>query len=48
MAMAIAFMSNGQHSLYLKDISELASMLPPKTWKLVVEAADDIKEEGLT
>jgi hypothetical protein len=46
--MAIAFMGNGQLSLYLKDIPELASLLPPKTWMIVVEAAEVIKEEGLT
>jgi hypothetical protein len=44
----ITFIGNGQNLLYLQDILDLISLLPPKTWKIVVKVATIIKEEGLT
>ena len=45
--MAIAFMGNGQHLFYRKDILEKAGVQPPKTYEDVIAAAKVIKEKGL-
>jgi len=45
--MAIAFMGNGQHLIYRKDILEKAGVQPPKTYEEVIAAAKVIKEKGL-
>jgi multiple sugar transport system substrate-binding protein len=45
--MAIAFMGNGQHLFYRKDILEKAGVEPPKTYDDVLAAAAKIKEAGL-
>lgn len=45
--MAIAFMGNGQHLFYRKDILEKAGVQPPKTYDDVLAAAAKIKEAGL-
>ncbi|MGE0282216.1 MAG: ABC transporter substrate-binding protein [Rhizobiaceae bacterium] len=44
---AIAFMGNGQHLIYRKDILEQAGVQPPKTYEEVLAAAKAIKEKGL-
>ncbi|WP_374624055.1 ABC transporter substrate-binding protein, partial [Devosia sp.] len=45
--MAIAFMGNGQHLFYRKDILEKAGVEAPKTYDDVLAAAAKIKEAGL-
>ena len=45
--MAIAFMGNGQHMFYRKDILEKAGVAVPKTWEEVLAAAEAIKAAGL-
>ena len=45
--MAIAFMGNGQHLFYRKDILEKAGLQPPKTYDEVLAAAKVIKDKGL-
>jgi len=45
--MAIAFMGNGQHLFYRKDILEQAGVQPPKTYEDVLAAAKAIKDKGL-
>ncbi|MBK8084131.1 MAG: extracellular solute-binding protein [Devosia sp.] len=45
--MAIAFMGNGQHLFYRKDILEKAGVEAPKTYDDVLAAAARIKEAGL-
>ncbi|QYO77202.1 ABC transporter substrate-binding protein [Devosia salina] len=45
--MAIAFMGNGQHMFYRKDILEKAGVEPPKSYDDVLAAAAAIKEAGL-
>ncbi len=45
--MAIAFLGNGQHLFYRKDILEKAGIEPPKTYEDMVAAAKVIKEKGL-
>jgi multiple sugar transport system substrate-binding protein len=45
--MAIAFMGNGQHLFYRKDILEKAGVEPPKSYDDVLAAAAKIKEAGL-
>lgn len=45
--MAIAFMGNGQHLFYRKDILEQAGVQPPKTYDDVLAAAAAIKEAGV-
>jgi multiple sugar transport system substrate-binding protein len=41
--MAIAFMGNGQHLFYRKDILEQAGVEPPKSYEDVLGAAEAIK-----
>lgn len=45
--MAIAFMGNGQHMFYRKDILEEAGVEPPKSYEDVLAAAKAIKDAGL-
>ncbi len=45
--MAIAFMGNGQHLFYRKDILDKAGVAAPKTYDDVLAAAAKIKEAGL-
>ncbi|AVF04410.1 MAG: extracellular solute-binding protein [Devosia indica] len=45
--MAIAFMGNGQHMFYRKDILEQAGVQPPTSYDDVLAAAAAIKEAGL-
>jgi multiple sugar transport system substrate-binding protein len=45
--MAIAFMGNGQHLFYRKDILEKAGVAAPKTYEDVLAAAKAIKDKGL-
>lgn len=45
--MAIAFMGNGQHMFYRKDILEKAGVQPPKSYEEVLAAAQAIKDAGL-
>ncbi len=45
--MAIAFMGNGQHLFYRKDILEKAGVAEPKSYADVIAAAKAIKEAGL-
>lgn len=45
--MAIAFMGNGQHLFYRKDILEQAGVEAPKSYDDVLAAAKAIKEAGL-
>lgn len=45
--MAIAFMGNGQHMFYRKDILEKAGVEPPKSYDDVLAAAAAIKDAGL-
>lgn len=46
--MAIAFMGNGQHLFYRKDILEKAGITnPPATWDEVLADAQIIKDKGL-
>lgn len=45
--MAIAFMGNGQHLFYRKDILEQAGVEPPKSYDDVLAAAKTIKDKGL-
>jgi multiple sugar transport system substrate-binding protein len=45
--MAIAFMGNGQHMFYRKDILEQAGVEPPTSYDEVLAAAAKIKEAGL-
>lgn len=45
--MAIAFMGNGQHLFYRKDILEQAGVQPPKSYDEVLAAAKAIKDKGL-
>lgn len=45
--MAIAFMGNGQHLIFRKDILEKAGVQPPKTYEDVLAAAKAIKDKGL-
>jgi len=45
--MAIAFMGNGQHLFYRKDILEQAGVEPPQSYEDVLAAAAAIKEAGL-
>ena len=45
--MAIAFMGNGQHLFYRKDILEQAGVAPPTSYDEVLAAAQKIKDAGL-
>lgn len=45
--MAIAFMGNGQHLFYRKDILEEAGVEPPKSYDDILAAAQVIKDKGL-
>lgn len=45
--MAIAFMGNGQHLFYRKDILEKAGLAVPASWEDVLAAAQVIKDQGL-
>jgi ABC-type glycerol-3-phosphate transport system substrate-binding protein len=45
--MAVAFMGNGQHLIFRKDILEKAGVQPPKTYEDVLAAAKAIKDKGL-
>ena len=45
--MAIAFMGNGQHMFYRKDILDKAGVAAPKTYDDVLAAAMAIKDKGL-
>lgn len=45
--MAIAFLGNGQHLFYRKDILEKAGLEVPKSYEDMVAAAKVIKEKGL-
>lgn len=45
--MAIAFMGNGQHMFYRKDVLEQAGVEPPTSYDEVLAAAAKIKEAGL-
>lgn len=45
--MAIAFMGNGQHMFYRKDVLEEAGVEPPKSYEDVLAAAKAIKDAGL-
>ena len=45
--MAIAFMGNGQHLFYRKDILEKAGVAEPKSYEDVLAAAKAIKDAGL-
>jgi multiple sugar transport system substrate-binding protein len=45
--MAIAFMGNGQHLFYRKDILDQAGVAEPKSWDDVLAAAKAIKDAGL-
>ena len=45
--MAIAFMGNGQHLFYRKDILAKAGLQPPKTYEDVIADAKIIKDKGL-
>ena len=45
--MAIAFMGNGQHLFYRKDILEKASLEVPKSYEELLAAAQIIKDKGL-
>ena len=45
---AIAFMANAQHLMYRKDMLEEAGVEPPSTYEEVIEAAEAIKEAGVS
>lgn len=45
--MAIAFMGNGQHMFYRKDILDKAGVAVPKSYEEVLAAAKAIKDAGL-
>jgi multiple sugar transport system substrate-binding protein len=45
--MAIAFMGNGQHLFYRKDILEQAGVAAPKSYEEVLAAAEAIKAKGI-
>ncbi|MBD8065865.1 extracellular solute-binding protein [Devosia sp. PTR5] len=45
--MAIAFMGNGQHLFYRKDVLEKAGVQPPKSYDDVLAAAKAIKDAGI-
>ena len=45
--MAVAFMGNGQHLFYRKDILEKAGLPVPTSWEDVLAAAQIIKDKGL-
>jgi ABC-type glycerol-3-phosphate transport system substrate-binding protein len=45
--MAIAFMGNGQHLFYRKDILEQAGVAPPASYEDVLAAAEAIKSKGI-
>lgn len=45
--MAIAFMGNGQHMFYRKDVLEEAGVEPPKSYEDVLAAAKAIKDAGM-
>ncbi len=45
--MAIAFMGNGQHLFYRKDILEKAGLTAPTSWEDVLADAQIIKDQGL-
>ena len=45
--MAIAFMGNGQHLFYRKDILEKAGLAVPASWEDVLADAQIIKDKGL-
>ncbi len=45
--MAIAFMGNGQHLFYRKDILEQAGLAVPTSWEDVLADAQIIKDKGL-
>lgn len=45
--MAIAFMGNGQHMFYRKDVLEKAGVAVPKTYEEVLAAAKAIKDAGI-
>ncbi|KFL31259.1 sugar ABC transporter substrate-binding protein [Devosia riboflavina] len=45
--MAIAFMGNGQHLFYRKDILEEAGIEPPKSYDDILAAAQIIRDKGL-
>ena len=45
--MAIAFMGNGQHLFYRKDILEKAGLTPPKSYEDILADAQIIKDKGL-
>jgi multiple sugar transport system substrate-binding protein len=45
--MAIAFMGNGQHLFYRKDILEKAGVQPPTSYDEMLAAAQKIKDAGL-
>jgi multiple sugar transport system substrate-binding protein len=45
--MAVAFMGNGQHLFYRKDILEEAGIEPPTSWEEILVAAQAIKDAGI-
>jgi multiple sugar transport system substrate-binding protein len=45
--MAIAFMGNGQHLFYRKDILEQAGLPVPTSWEDILAGAQVIKDKGL-
>jgi multiple sugar transport system substrate-binding protein len=45
--MAIAFMANGQHLFYRKDLLDKAGVAPPKTYEEVLAAAKTLKDKGV-
>ncbi len=45
--MAVAFMGNGQHLIYRKDVLEKAGVQPPKSYEEVLAAAKAIKDKGI-
>lgn len=45
--MAIAFMGNGQHLFYRKDVLEKAGVQPPKSYEDVLAAAKAMKDAGI-
>jgi multiple sugar transport system substrate-binding protein len=45
--MAIAFMGNGQHLFYRKDVLEKAGVQPPTSYEDVLAAAEAIKAAGI-
>jgi multiple sugar transport system substrate-binding protein len=45
--MAVAFMANGQHLFYRKDLLEKAGVAPPKTYEDVLAAGKALREKGV-